>query len=265
VSLPEKLRSFHARRIRVPVGPDGLVLDVGSGDKPSWRADVLLDGYPGEEHSGQRSGTGRTTVTRPLFQADAADMPFADGSFDYVICSHVLEHVPDPAAVIGELTRVARAGYIEVPRAAPAKLQDFPTHLWWCRLDESGDRPTLVLTAKQQPYFDAEIDEYLREADLEGQMARLLQSRFEHNIVQLWWTGEVAFRVEGDLDPEFARRTLTSDAPHHGTGVTTASRVLTRLMTGRGHHPRPLAYDDIVKPELRTGTRQLLEPRIYRA
>jgi SAM-dependent methyltransferase len=229
LSLPEKLRSFHARRIRVPVPPEGLVLDVGSGDKPSWR------------------------------------LPFADCFFDYVICSHVLEHVPDPAAVIGELTRVARAGYIEVPRAAPAQLQDFPTHLWWCRLDESRERPTLVLTAKQTPYFDAEIDAYLREANLEKQMARLLQSRFEKNIVQLWWSGEVSFRIEGELDPEFVRRTVTSGAPHHGTGVTTASRVLTRLMTGRGHRPRPLAYDDVVKPALRTGTGQLLEPRIYRA
>ena len=75
--LPNKLRSFYQRRIEVPVGDDALVLDVGSGDRPSWRADVLLDGYPGEAHAGQRSGSGRTEVTRPLFAADAADMPFA--------------------------------------------------------------------------------------------------------------------------------------------------------------------------------------------
>ena len=36
------LRSFRRRRIDIPVGPDALVLDVGSGDKPHWRADVLL-------------------------------------------------------------------------------------------------------------------------------------------------------------------------------------------------------------------------------
>ncbi|UMG92152.1 methyltransferase domain-containing protein [Nocardioides sp. TF02-7] len=122
----ERLRSFRERRIDLPVGPDDLVLDVGSGDKPSWRADVLLDRYPDDAYAGQRSGTGRTRVVRPLFDADAAAMPFADGVFDYAICSHVLEHVTDPVGVVRELTRVARAGYIEVPEAAAAKIVDFP-------------------------------------------------------------------------------------------------------------------------------------------
>jgi hypothetical protein len=44
VLLADRLRSFRRRRIDLPVGPGDLVLDVGSGDKPSWRADVLLDG-----------------------------------------------------------------------------------------------------------------------------------------------------------------------------------------------------------------------------
>jgi hypothetical protein len=61
VLLTQRIRDFRQRRIDVPVAPDALVLDVGSGDKPSWRADVLLDGYPDDEHGGQRSGTGSTT------------------------------------------------------------------------------------------------------------------------------------------------------------------------------------------------------------
>ena len=149
LSALANLRSFLERRINLPVGDDALVLDVGSGDKPSWRADVLLDGYPGDEHHGQRSGTAQTVVSRPLFWADGADMPFADHAFDYVICSHVLEHVPDPAAVIGELTRVAKAGYVEVPEASAAKLQDFPAHLWWCRLD--GPRHPRPWSSRPRP------------------------------------------------------------------------------------------------------------------
>ena len=241
---------------------DALVLDVGSGDKPSWRADVLLDGYPEETHTGQRSGSGRTRIDRPLFRADAARMPFADGAFDYVICSHVLEHVPDPTAVIHELTRVARAGYIEVPEASAAKLQDFPTHLWWCRLDETAHPPTLVFTAKTAPYFDAEIDAYLRRTGLEKRLGRMLESRFEHNIVSLRWVGEVPHRVVGELDPEFVSSTVEAQAPHHG-GISIAARVLTRLMIGRGHRPASLVLDDLLKPELRTGRRERLRPRVY--
>ncbi len=72
----------------------------GSGDKPSWRADVLLDRYTG---AGVRRPAIRAErearVSRPLFDADAADMPFADGAFDYAICSNLLEHVTDPEGV----------------------------------------------------------------------------------------------------------------------------------------------------------------------
>ena len=56
MSILKALRLFHQRRIAVPVAQDALVLDVGSGDKPSWRADVLLDRYTGAEYAGQRSG-----------------------------------------------------------------------------------------------------------------------------------------------------------------------------------------------------------------
>jgi hypothetical protein len=37
VSLLSQVRLFVERRINLPVGDDALVLDVGSGDKPSWR------------------------------------------------------------------------------------------------------------------------------------------------------------------------------------------------------------------------------------
>ena len=161
------LRSFHRRRIDIPVGPDDLVLDIGSGDKPHWRADVLLDRYVDDDHAGQRSGRAAARVSRPLFDADAAAMPFADGAFDYVVCSHMLEHVEDPAAVVAEMARVAAAGYIEVPEAASAKILDFPSHLWWCRLDAG----TLVMTAKQSRAFDDEIQAYVEAAGV-GASAR---------------------------------------------------------------------------------------------
>ena len=42
--------------------------------------------------------------------ADALKLPFADGTFDRIICSEVLEHIPDAQTAIGELARVLRPG-----------------------------------------------------------------------------------------------------------------------------------------------------------
>jgi SAM-dependent methyltransferase len=54
----------------------------------------------------------------PFVQADAAEgLPFADGEFDLVHCSSVIEHVPPArrAAFAAELRRVARGFYVQTP------------------------------------------------------------------------------------------------------------------------------------------------------
>lgn len=43
-------------------------------------------------------------------QASVNALPFPDASFDTVICSEVIEHIPDEPSVLGELTRVLRPG-----------------------------------------------------------------------------------------------------------------------------------------------------------
>ncbi|MDD4102805.1 MAG: class I SAM-dependent methyltransferase, partial [Kiritimatiellae bacterium] len=41
---------------------------------------------------------------------DVTAIPYAEGTFDWVICNHVLEHVPDDAAALRELCRVLKPG-----------------------------------------------------------------------------------------------------------------------------------------------------------
>jgi len=269
VSFLSQVRLFAERRLRFPVSDDALVLDVGSGDKPSWRADVLLDRYVGEEYAGQRSGRGAAAVSRPLFDADAADMPFADGAFDYTICSNLLEHVPDPAAVIEELMRVSRSGYIEVPEAASAKIVDFPSHVWWIRLEPARDDttpPTLVFEPKAARWADPEIASYFERTGLDAQVAKVLDSRFEDRVIMLHWTDRIAYRVEGEVPERFMRAALAQ--PGHTKDVRAAAILAaTDALTWRRRRAlraRAIAFDDVVRPEFRRGDGALLEKRIYR-
>jgi len=257
MSVLRQLRSFYERRIALPVGRDALVLDVGSGDKPHWRADVLLDRYAGAEHGVQRSGRAAARLPRPLFDADAADMPFADQVFDYVVCSHLLEHVVDPGGVIDEMVRVAKAGYIEVPRVTSAKIADFPSHLWWCDLVDGE----LVFTAKNTAQFDDDIQRFVGEPDVQRDLQRLFDRNFDHCIVRYPWVGSVRYRVVGSVAPALVDS--IAEAPgHHRRVESLVSRVLTAVLTLpiRGHHPPAPTFNQLVKPSLRRETDSVLEP-----
>ena len=46
------------------------------------------------------------------YYGDATELPFRDNSLDYVVTSHVLEHVPNPVKALAEWYRVLRPGGI---------------------------------------------------------------------------------------------------------------------------------------------------------
>lgn len=100
----------HARRDIRQDGPRlrGRVLDVGCGNKP-YRP--YLSGaafYVGLEYP-PPAGVASFRV-KPEVYGDAHCLPFANESFDAVICTQVLEHVTRPQEVVGELARVLKPG-----------------------------------------------------------------------------------------------------------------------------------------------------------
>jgi SAM-dependent methyltransferase len=85
----------------------GRVLDVGAGQAP-WR-ELLEDAeYVGlDVESADEFGMQRKPG---IVYYDGVRIPFPDGGFDHVMCSEVLEHVPDANAFVAELARVVRSG-----------------------------------------------------------------------------------------------------------------------------------------------------------
>lgn len=108
------------------IRPNDFVLEIGSGHNPKTRSDVLCDKFIEDDE--QRGG--KLVSDRPIVEADGQYLPFADKAFDYVICSHVLEHVEDPDLLISELMRVAHRGYIETPSEIGERIYGWHYHNW---------------------------------------------------------------------------------------------------------------------------------------
>jgi len=53
-----------------------------------------------------------TDLNSPLadVKADICNLPFEDNSFDFILCNHVLEHIPDDTKAMEELYRILKPG-----------------------------------------------------------------------------------------------------------------------------------------------------------
>ena len=121
----------------VNINPDWKVLDVGSGHQPNPRANVILDKYVGETIH-------RTTqqVEMPTDKyfvlGDALETPFTNKEFDFVIASHIAEHIDDPVKFCNELQRISKRGYIETPGPITELLLPANSHKWIVRKSGNG-------------------------------------------------------------------------------------------------------------------------------
>jgi len=71
-------------------------------------------------HKGEDGGGGSLVLV-----SDITRLPFDDGSFDIVICSEVLEHIPDHKKAMAEIIRVLKPGkslVVSVPRYLPERI-----------------------------------------------------------------------------------------------------------------------------------------------
>ena len=104
------------------------ILDVGGGEQPCLQATDVIDIYlwTPSERQGIIGKTGETgTGALNFIEHDINNIPWPkkdkelsamdDKSYDFVICSNVLEDIRDPMAVCREMSRVAQRGMIEVP------------------------------------------------------------------------------------------------------------------------------------------------------
>jgi SAM-dependent methyltransferase len=113
------------------------VIDVGCGVQP-YRS--LLAGFG--HYVGFDSPLRPDSAANADVFGDAVALPFADGCADAVLCTEVMEHVPEPAAMLSEIRRVLRTGgHLVITVPFTWHIHDEPHDYW--RFTEFGLRLAL--------------------------------------------------------------------------------------------------------------------------
>jgi SAM-dependent methyltransferase len=124
---------------RLKIAPGDRILDIGCGSGRHIGAAYRLKGVKvtGMDLNWDdlQAARGRMTFhdrlgehgggSWDLAMADVTGLPFPDACFDLVICSEVLEHIPDHERAMGEIIRVLKPGrplVISVPRYLPERI-----------------------------------------------------------------------------------------------------------------------------------------------
>ena len=200
------------------------ILDVGSGDGPSPAADVLCDRFVGDD----TERTAPIRLDRPFVSGDVECLPFRDGAFDFVYCSHLLEHTRDPSRAISELERVARAGYVEVPSEYLEKAAlSTPTHYWFVSEEGGG----LVFRAKPSGVLDPELNRMFNERlwNHDPLYTAFMWANFYTLFnIGLRWQGRLPHRVEGASRADSATFSKGSEQAGSPERIATLQAVIER-------------------------------------
>jgi len=131
--FPERITSINL---------NDKVLEIGPGGSPYHRSDTFLElRFESEtEAYGQRGYTDPIKTDKKIVYYDGGKFPFATNEYDYVICSHVLEHIEDVPFFISELQRVASKGYLEFPTIYYDFIYDFPEHITFVLYKEDSGK-----------------------------------------------------------------------------------------------------------------------------
>jgi len=162
-----------------------LVLEIGGGDFPFWRSDILCDRYLFDD----AERTGSLVVDRPFICADAQTLPIKDGAIDYIYCSQVLEHLERPDVFFSELMRVGKRGYLETPNEFRERLICRQIHKWIVA-DEGG---VLVLRKNELvPVFGTLFHSLMKNREFYF----FYSSHYSLFNVMFEWEKEIKYRID---------------------------------------------------------------------
>ena len=178
---------------QIEQNPNWKVLDIGCGYTAHKKANVICD----------IQDLSKFYQDREFVRLKSKTLPFKDKEFDFVITSHVIEHVEDVNFFIKELQRISSKGYIELPTILEDNLvfENKNDHLWHMEFDDIN----LQLIIKERV-------QYL-EPVLTVSIAKKLSKYFRQSLIlELFWENSIEFNILENKSIKFekiSRFTLT--------------------------------------------------------
>jgi len=156
--------------------PNWKVLDIGCGYSAHSNASVICDV---QDLSNFYKG-------KKFIRLNEKTLPFKDKEFDFVIASHVLEHVEDVNFFIKELERVSTKGYIELPTILEDNLvfENKKDHLWHMEFED--DKNELQISKKVQ---------YLEPVITVSSIKKFSKYFRQSLVLELYWEKSIEFKI----------------------------------------------------------------------
>ncbi len=153
------------------------ILDIGCGYRPNENASVIADIKDFSNHYKNKT----------FVQIQDKILPFKDKEFDFVIASHVIEHVEDFEFFIKELERISPRGYIELPSRFSDNLvfENKEDHIWWFKFDDYKNK---IIASKKNQLIDPFIT---------VSMSKMLEKVFRESFVlELQWEEKINYTID---------------------------------------------------------------------
>ena len=173
--LIKRTSKTHIESI-ISQNPNWKVLDIGCGYGANKYATTISDIIDLSNHYKDKT----------FVKITEKKLPFKDKEFDFVISSHVAEHVEDISYFLNELARVGKKGYIEVPTKLEDNLvfENKKAHIWQLVFDDVNYQLNI---SKKKQYF---------EPVLTVSSIKKLNNYFRESLViELFWEDSIEFNI----------------------------------------------------------------------
>ena len=163
--------------------PNWKILDIGCGFRAHKNAATIAD----------VKDFSIFYKDKQFIQIKEKKLPFKDKEFDFVISSHVIEHVEDFEFFVGEIERISSKGYIELPSRLADNLvfENKKDHIWWFVYDDINNQ--LIVSKKNE----------LINPFMTVSMAKSLEKVFRESLViEILWEQKIDYKIDNTLRNE---------------------------------------------------------------